>query len=70
MVLGAVLHPEWELVAEIIAVIEKTAMLHQQPPRIDARPPIEPADRRYSRQGLNSFHRLADMFAFLFLGMW
>ena len=38
------LDPKWQLVAEVIAVIEKAAIFNQQTSSVVARPAVEPAD--------------------------
>jgi hypothetical protein len=48
MVTRADSHPERQLIAKIVSVVKKTAVLHQQAARVDARPSAEPADRHFA----------------------
>src|SRR4029077_897596 len=59
--------PERQFVAEIIAVVEKAAVLHQQAPGVDARAAVEPADRRLADELLDSGNGQPDVLALLLL---
>src|SRR5579872_4617278 len=62
---AADLDPEGQLVAEIVAIVRKAAMLDQKSARVDAWPAVEPSDRRRAGQLLDSGDGELDMLPLL-----